>query len=210
MNWQRKSSPKKSQSAVEGDILPSLANTFFNITAIPATRIMSFCLSMKTWPSLWNLETQTVIPKEEGASKLDQLRNLSCTNALSKILESCVLKKLQEEVTIKPNQYGGLRGSGTCHFLIKCWDFILRSLDEPNAAVSLLAVDFSKAFNRMSHHACVDALIRAGASTDSLAMTIAFLSDRKMRVKVGNSYSRTLPVRGGSPRAPSWGVSFSR
>ena len=153
------------------------------------------------------LETQTAIPKGDpaAANDLDQLRNLSCTNALSKILESYVLEKLQKETTIKANQYGGIKGSGTCHFLVSCWDFILKNLEYPDSAVSLLSVDFSKAFNRMGHQACLRALSDAGASTDSLQMVFAFLSGRRMRFKVGQTYSSERPVNGGSPQGTKLG-----
>ena len=98
---------RKPKSAVNGDVLPSIANQFSDLTAIPAARIFNFALTSNVWPSPWLLETQNAIPKCDNASDFDQLRNLSCTNALSKILESVVLDKLRKEVTISSNQYGG-------------------------------------------------------------------------------------------------------
>ena len=202
---QRIRSQRKVKSAVEGDLLPSLSNQYSDITAIPATRIINYSISKGTWPTPWLLETQTAISKEDAADDFDQLRNLSCTNALSKVLESFVLEKLQSEVTVRQNQYGDLKGSGTPHFLTKCWDYIMRALDEPESAVSLLSVDFSKAFNRMCHFSCVRSLVRAGASSESLAMVTAFLNGRRMRFKVGNTYSDVREVRGGSPQGTKLG-----
>ena len=124
---------------------------------------------------------------------------------MSKLLESYVLDQLKDELTIRPNQYGGLQGSGTNHFLIQCWDNILRALDTPETAVSLLSIDFSKAFNRMDHAACLTALANCGASTDSLAMIAAFLTGRKMKVKVNYSFSSPRAVKGGSPQGTRLG-----
>ena len=101
-------------------MLPSLANKYSDLTAIPATRIINFSLATQTWPTPWKEETQSAIPKCDGASEFDQLRNLSCTNSLSKILESFVLSKLRTEIKIRPNQFGGVPGCGTTHFLIDC------------------------------------------------------------------------------------------
>ena len=112
-------------------------------------------------------ETQTAIPKKNSASILDQLRNLSCTNGLAKVLESVMLERLIEEVKIRPNQYGGIRGSKTKQFLINMWDRILRGLDDPNEAVSMVSIDFSKVFNHVEHATCLRSLAKLGASTDS-------------------------------------------
>ena len=61
--------------------------------------------------------------------------------------------------------------------------------------MSILSVDFSKAFNRMDHRLCLDALREKGASTESLAMVKAFLTGRTMRFKVNGCLSeRILPT----------------
>ena len=97
-------SEKKSKSAVEGDILLSLANKFSDLIAVPATRIFNYALGLQQWPPTpWLVETQSAIPKTDNPSDFNQLRNLSCTNSLLKILESFVLEKLQGEVVIGQN-----------------------------------------------------------------------------------------------------------
>ena len=99
---------KKPKSAVRGDILPRLVNECADITAIPAFRIINFSLQLKQWPAAWRLETQTAIPKKESTTSFDQLRNISCTNGLSKVMEAIFLEKLLEEISLKSNQYGGI------------------------------------------------------------------------------------------------------
>ena len=42
---------------------------------------------------------------------------------------------------------------------------MLKGLEEERACVSLMSIDFSKAFNRMGHQACISALARMGGST---------------------------------------------
>ena len=147
------------------------------------------------------METQSAIPKSDEALTMDQLRNLSCTNALSKVLETFVLDRLREEVSLKPNQFGGVRGSGTNHFLIETWNKIMTALDTPETAVGLLSIDF----NRMDHTACVAALARYGASTEMLKMVASFLSCRRMRFKVNSTLSTERPVLGGSPQGTKLG-----
>ena len=127
-----------------------------------------------TWPDEWKVETQMAIPKKTTPTSMADLRNVSCTNYLLKILESFALEKLKKEVKMKYNQFGGLKGTGTTHFLIDLQQRILECLEDGSSAVSLHAVDFSKAFNRMSHRVCLEELARRGASTDSLRMMAAF------------------------------------
>ena len=69
---------KKSKSAVTGNILPSLANKFCDFPAIPVTRIINYAISKQMWPAPWLMETQNAIPKADGVTTFDQLRNLSC------------------------------------------------------------------------------------------------------------------------------------
>ena len=75
-------------------------------------------------------------------------------------MESFILERIQQEVAINGNQYDGIKGLGTNHLLIETWHKILKCLDDPASAVSLLSIDFSKAFNRMSYSKRLDALKR--------------------------------------------------
>ena len=142
------------------------------------------------------LETQSAIPKVDGASSFDQLRNIS------KVLELIVLDKLRAEIPTLP---GGMKGSGTNHFLLDCLGSILRALDHPETSVSLLSIDFSKAFNWMSRSFCLLSLADLGASADSIAMVYTFLKGRKMRFKVNVTLSSQRRVKGGSPQGTKLG-----
>ena len=75
------------------------------------------------------------------------------------------------------------------HFLIETWNEILTSLEDPNAAASLMSIDFEKAFNRMSHHQCLNALKKFNAKEHSIDLVHAFLFGRTMQVKIGTELS---------------------
>ena len=70
-------------------------------------------------------------------------------------MESFLLDRLKSEVSLKYHQFGGLKGTGDVHFLADIYQRILDFLDDGKSAVSLMAIDFSKALNRMSHNVCV-------------------------------------------------------
>ena len=124
-----------------------------------------------------------------------------CTPLFSKLLESFVLEKLKEETKLSPDQFGGVKGRGPDHFLVATWQEILESLgDDDGAAATLTSIDFAKAFNRMSHQACLASLKDHGASTGTIAMVSAFLCGRTMSVRIGAEYSEPRPINGGSPQ----------
>ena len=70
----------------------------------------------------------------------------------------------------------------------------------------LMSVDFEKAFNRMDHATCLKALLRLGAKREDVELVCTFLSDRTMKVKVGDAYSSPRLVPGGSPQGSILGT----
>ena len=167
---------KKPRSCVRGDILPKLVTLFADILAIPLPDLYNQAILTREWPDLWKRETITVIPKCAVLASLSECRNIACTPLFSKVLESIVLKRLKEETNFAGSQYGGLRGCGADHFLVKTWDQIMESLEDNRACASLISIDFEKAFNRMNHSECLKALEDHGAGQISLSMAGAFLT----------------------------------
>ena len=77
---------------------------------------------------------------------------------------------------IGDNQLGGLPGCSIVHYIIRMTDFILRNLDNSSkgpAAVIATTVDFSKAFNRMSHNKIVTILSDLNIPTCALRLIIS-------------------------------------
>ena len=53
------------------------------------------------------------------------------------------------------NQYGSVKGCSTSHMLIDVFQDIAEDLEDNMAATVLTAIDFAKAFNRMSFQHCL-------------------------------------------------------
>ena len=109
---------------VRGDIFPALVTEYGDLLAIPLCEIYNCITRAKVWPALWKEEFVTVIPKKTVPESIDDLRNISCTALASKIYESYVLNLVQAEVKTKDNQFGGVKGGSTAHFLVEVWDGI--------------------------------------------------------------------------------------
>ena len=70
-------------------------------------------------------------------------------------------------------------------------------LEDALAATMITAVDYAKAFNRLSFQHCLRAFARKGASSEIIRILATFLSNRTMSVIVNNTWSTPLPVYGG-------------
>ena len=111
-----------------------------------------------------------------------------------------MLEMAREEVVPKLNQFGGEPKAGTTHLLMSVLDYTINALEDNRSAVVLSAIDFSKAFNRLAHASCLDTIARRGASTEVLALLAAFLTKRRMTVKVGKEWSNPRAVNAGAPQ----------
>ena len=196
---------KKPNSMVPGDVSPRLVNRVIDVLAFPIATIFNLVPLKLQWPELWKREYQTVIPKKASPSDFNELRNLSCTNFFSKILESFVVDSIKNEINISELQYGGMKGCGTDNFLVEVWNNILETLDQPGRCVLLMSVNFSKAFKRLSHQACLNWLSEKFASNQTIGMVLSFLENRSMCVRSGQVMSKLRQVMGGSPQGTKLG-----
>lgn len=185
---------------LNGDIFPKLLTEYATIIGGPAAEVFNAAYREQCWPEVWKTERVSCIPKTKNPSSLTELRYISCTPVLSKIMEYFVLDKLRGEVLTKTNQFGGIPGLGTNHYLIEAWDKMLESLDDYDAACALISIDFAKAFNTMGHQTFLHQLELHGASTNSYNLVQAFLTGRKMEFKVNESFSAKRLLKGGSPQ----------
>ena len=196
---------KKPKGTVPGDIPPKALSAVQHLLTEPLLDIFNCTMSSASWPAQWKKEYQTVIPKSSNAATFDQCRNIACTNHFSKILESFILDRLKEEVQLSATQFGGMSGCSVENFLIETWDTIFAALEEGSSAVNIMSVDFSKAFNRVDHTACLKKMAAMGASQESLTALLSFLSNRVMLIRTNNVSSSVRKVPGGAPQGTKLG-----
>ena len=197
---ERLGAASKSNSMVPGDPVPDLVRASPSSFAVPATILFNRILRDASWPRKWKTENLTIIPKTSNPSTLNECRNISCTSFFSKVLEGVILDRIREEIPGDPNQFGGEKRCGAEHMLVDMWEEILSGMDQGDSAAVILSVDFEKAFNRMRHKSCIEALELLGASSDLIKIISSFLSGRQMRVRIGEFLSHTVPIWCGSPQ----------
>lgn len=130
---------------VLGDIFPAVVNRAAIALAMPLTHIYN-CISLsQEWLEGWKTEYVTPIPKGTAPQSPDDLRNISCTTLFSKVYESFVLKWITSEVKLRLNQFGGVKGTGTKHYLVELWQTVLENIEDPRAGSLFTSIDYSKA-----------------------------------------------------------------
>ena len=199
-------SAKKPKSTVKGDIPPGVVNRSAQFLKIPVASIYNSIIKTNVWPIAWKREYVTVIPKKSIPSGFQDLRNISCTPLLSKIFEAHMLSRIEEETGLKNNQYGGVKRCSTTHMVVEMLQEMCENAEDYRTATAITAIDYSKAFNRLSYQHCLEAFRKKGASTPVIRILASFLTNRTMSVRVGQEWSEPLDVNGGCPQGSVLGV----
>ena len=197
---------KKTTSMVPGDLFPKMINRCSQYISWPLSAIYNEIIRTLLWPVHWKREFVCLIPKKSTPQDFADLRNISCTLFVSKIFERHILTCLLEEISLKPNQYGGVKGCSTTHMIVDILQEICENAEDYRSATVLCAIDFAKAFNRMSFQHCLDSLKKKHASTPMIGIIASFLTNRTMTLRVGSHWSEPLPVSGGCPQGSLLGV----
>ena len=192
---------KKPNSRVEGDISQKLIKEFPYLWAGPATTIFNRIIQTSNWPKQWKTEHAICLHKTERQNMVkseEDVRTISKTNFLSKLLEGCLLGNWLlpiAEPYLDPGQCGGLDRTSTSHYLIKLLDFIHTTVDKrsPHAAV-MAALDLSKAYNR-GDSMVIEDLHAMHTPGWLLAILCSYLSSRTLilQYQKENSSLRDLP-----------------
>ena len=111
-----------------------------------------------------------------------------------------------EQVKVKKNQFGGVKGCSVDHLLINIWKTIGEDLEDQRAGTLLTSIDYAKAFNRLSYQECLRSFAAKGASSQVLGLLASFLSNRTMSVRLDQTWSAPLEVHGGVPQGSILGV----
>ena len=193
---------KKPNSVIPGDLPPKLTKLFPEHLAHPATIIFNNITKSRTYPTQWKIENQIPIPKVHPPESEDDLRNIAKTQFLSKVYESFVAGWLLPIIQpfLDPGQCG-MKGFSITHYLIKLLHFTHSILDlkQPHAVLAA-CVDFSKAFNRVSHNLLVQDLYDMHTPPWLLNILVSYLSNRSMVMTHNGHTSRSRALPGGGPQ----------
>ena len=170
--------------------------------AEPLCHIFNSCILECYMPKLWKLANISPIPKTMPP-QLDALRPISLLPLPSKLLERFILEKTKSCFIrhIDKNQFAYLPQSSTTCALIHLLHRIVSLLDEDNSAgVAILSLDYSKAFDTISHPQLIKKMTDKGFPQGFVTWTASYLSERYQRTKINNVLSSAKQVTSGVPQ----------
>ena len=165
------------------------------------TTLFNNCIKNEKLPYIW--KTATVIPlHKKGSIHLpNNYRPVSLTCILCKLFEKFIRNHILDFVKTKivSKQHGFVQGKSTLSNLLESIDKIYEYLAEGNTA-DILYLDFSKAFDTVSHYRLITKMRNFGISGNIINIVKDFLSNRTMKVKVGNAFSQSRNITSGVPQ----------
>ena len=194
----------KKTCSVPGDIPVDILNEFLPEFTTPITQIFNAAFSSHVWPKMFKKEFGVPIQKIPEPQSEDDLRSIGLTPFLSKRLEKHLICWIWKYIYphIQSDQLGGLPGCSIVHYIVRMTDFILKNLDKSKtpSAVLGVTVDFSKAFNRLSHNIIITILADLNIPTCALRLIVSYLSQRCMCIRYAGAVSSERMMPGGGPQ----------
>ena len=171
----------------------------------PLTRLFNKSLSLSKFPKLWKEANISPIYKRKGtASDPQNYRPVSLLCCLSKILEKIVFKHIYNHLTenslLSDKQSGYRPHHSTQLQLTYMTDNLYKALDRRRDFTAVY-LDVTKYFDRIWHAGLLFKCEHDYFITDSLLDWLkSYLTDRRQKVRVGDTLSTSVTINAGCPQ----------
>ncbi len=186
------------------DKIPAvILKTLSDVVALPLTIIYNKSLAEGVVPSDWKTAEVTSIFKKGSKSDPGNYRPVSLTSIAGKVLESFVRDQLvdyMETYQLFSKCQHGFRHHKSCvtQLLEVMNDFT--NFIENHENIDCIYLDFRKAFDTVPHLRLMNKLKAYGINDNTSKWIYDFLSGRRQRVRVNDSYSEYANVNSGIPQ----------
>ncbi|CAM5079740.1 unnamed protein product [Natator depressus] len=185
------------------ELHPRVLKELADVIAEPLAIIFENSWRTGEVPDDWKKANVVPIFKKGKKEDPGNYRPVSLTSVPGKIMEQVlkesILKHLHERKVIRNSQHGFTKGRSCLTNLIAFYDEITGSVDE-GKAVDVLFLDFSKAFDTVSHSILVSKLKKYGLDECTTRWVESWLDCRAQRVVINGSMSSWQPVSSGVPQ----------
>jgi hypothetical protein len=161
-------------------------------------------------PQIWKSANTIPLPKTSPVLNIQKdLRPISLTPILCKGIEFYARDWFMNifKSQIDEFQYGSQSECSTVIALVQLFHNWLLNLDSGKNIIRILLVDFSKAFDLVDHNILIDKVSKTGVPDFLVTWLRSFLCGRQQRVKIGNTFSKWVPLNAGVPQGTLLGPS---
>ena len=187
-------------------IATTLVKECADILVTPITNIINYSLTEGSFPNCFKTAYVTPLLKKPNLDRnlLKNYRPVSNLSFISKLIEKVVAKQLNNYIDSEGlsnvNQSTYRRLHSTESALLKIQNDIAPSMDS-GKAVALTLLDLSAAFDTINHDILFNSLRDwFGVDGTVLRWIKSYLSNRKQKVKLGNSFSDAFSLPYGVPQ----------
>ncbi|CAB4013642.1 Hypothetical predicted protein [Paramuricea clavata] len=190
------------------DMFPNkILKTFAFELAPVISDIFNSSMTQGTFPKALKRSIVVPVPKVSPPKSIeDDLRPISLTSQIAKVMEDCTLDNFFPEVVNKlDTKQFALPKKSTTHALVYLLHSILVALEKGSCTARLFFADFKKGFDLVDHNVIIKELTLLGTHPSIIRWIKAFLCDREQCVRVGTSMSSWKKTNGGLPQGTKLG-----
>lgn len=194
----------ESKASGPDEIPARFLKTMAPIIARPITQLFQQSLNTGVIPKDWKTAIVRPIFKKGDKSLPLNYRPVSLTSILCKQMEHIIVSQINSFLTANGLLYDrqhGFRSGQSCETalasLVHDWAY---TVDMQGAEVDSVMLDFSKAFDTVSHRRLLHKIEHIGINPTVCSWIAAFLSGRYQKVVLSGKSSSWLPVTSGIPQ----------
>lgn len=169
----------------------------------PLTVLINKCFQTGIFPQ--QLKRAKIIPLFKGGRR-DSSKNhrpIAILSPISKIIEKAIASRLTSFLSktkfFSPKQFAYQKKTSTSIAIVELLDMLYKGVEEGNIVTGLF-LDFSKAFDCLSHSRLLSKLEDAGIRGPCLDLLKSYLSDREQAVCVNDVVGSSMKVVQGVPQ----------
>ena len=191
----------KKSATVYNDIPAKVIKNNSDIISPIITKIYENAKEVCIFPTLLKTGNITPVHKKGETTKKENYRPISILPTVSKIYERNMCNEIQNYIDkyLSPYLCGFRKGFGTQHCLAVMVELWKRAIDLKEYAGGVLT-DLSKAFDCLNHPLLIAKLAAYGFSEKSLQFLYNYLSERKQKTRINNSFSTEGILTTGVPQ----------